>query len=148
MAETFTYRFMSGGVGLAANITAAAAEVDSPPPHALRIYGNVHLRLPASGLHWKDAAWLAFGMSLHTDELAERRPGSDHLVLDVASLVYPIADYRAEVAALAIDGWIHQNLHLPPCGSAVRYDRSDHRFTFDWVGVDSPFADDWPPLSP
>lgn len=142
MIETFKYRFIRGGVGLAADITAEACEVDSPSSHTLRMYGNVHLRLPASGLHWKDAAWLAFGMSLHADKLAERGPGSGHLVLDVASLTYPNADYRAEVAALAIDGWIHQNLRLPPCGSAVRYDRSDHRFTFDWVGAERPFADD------
>ncbi|WP_404959494.1 hypothetical protein [Streptomyces sp. 147326] len=146
MVETFRFRFMKGGAGLAADITAAAYEVDSPPPQALRAYGSLHLSLPAGGLYWKDAAWLAFGMSLHTHELVARVAGRGHLVLEVASLAYPGADYQSEVAALALDGWIHQHLRLPPCGSAVRHDRAGRRFTFDWAGVDTPFADDLPPL--
>ncbi|MFI1284733.1 hypothetical protein ACH4U5_28965 [Streptomyces sp. NPDC020858] len=139
---------MKGGAGLAADITAAAYEVDSPPPQTLHAYGSVHLRLPAKGLYWKDAAWLAFGMSLHTHELVASVAGRGYLVLEVASLAYPGADYRSEVAALALDGWIHQHLRLPPCGSAVRHDRSNWRFTFDWAGGETPFADDLPPLPP
>ncbi|MFJ3724144.1 hypothetical protein ACIPYQ_16435 [Streptomyces sp. NPDC090045] len=148
MAETFKYRYMSGGMGLAADISVAAYEADSPPPQALRAYGRLHLSLPAGGLYWKDAAWLAFGMSLHTHELIARVAGRGHLVLEVASLAYPGADYQSEVAALALDGWIHQHLRLPPCGSAVRHDRAGRRFTFDWAGGGTPFADDLPPLLP
>ncbi|WP_328743946.1 hypothetical protein OHT57_01360 [Streptomyces sp. NBC_00285] len=74
--------------------------------------------------------------------------GGRALILDVDAFTYPRADYRSEVAALALDGWIHRRFKLEPCGATVAYDRPSHRFAFTWPGPVAPFADELlPPRS-
>ncbi|WP_234389334.1 hypothetical protein [Streptomyces sp. CS149] len=41
----------------------------------MQIHRNIWLGPPAAGLHWKDAAWLAFGVSLDARALSELAPG-------------------------------------------------------------------------
>ncbi|WP_438297573.1 hypothetical protein [Streptomyces sp. HUAS TT7] len=146
MYETFRYRYLHAGVGLAANLCADAYQTDEPPPpSALLIHRSLYLRLPADRApYWLEAAWLAFGASLHAKQLADGRA----LVLDVEAFTYPGADYRAEVAALALDGWIHRRFGLAPCGASVTYDRPSHRFAFTWPSPVAPFADEFPPPGP
>ncbi|WP_225839046.1 hypothetical protein [Streptomyces sp. NK08204] len=146
MYETFRYRSIHAGVGFAADLRADAYETDGPPPPpALLIYRSLYLRLPPGRTpYWLEAAWLAFGASLHARHLVDGRT----LVLDVDAFTYPGADFRAEVAALAIDGWIHRRFRLAPCSASVTYDRPSHRFTFAWPGSTVPFADELPPPPP
>ncbi|MEU9718266.1 hypothetical protein [Streptomyces sp. NPDC047976] len=142
MVATYKYRFMRGGIGLAADVSARTEVFASAPTGTLHIHRRLHLRLPAGHVSWKDAAWLSFGTSLHAESLAPADAG--HLVIAVESFVYPGADYRAEVAALAIDGWVHQNMGVPACGISVDHDRERHEFTFDWGPGVIPFCDDLP----
>ncbi|MER6160891.1 hypothetical protein ABT147_36120 [Streptomyces sp. NPDC001868] len=143
MYDTFRYRYLHAGMGLAADLRADAYETDDAPPlTGLLINRSLYLRLPADRApYWLDAAWLAFGASLHAEQLADGRA----LVLDVGAFTYPGADYRSEVAALALDGWIHRRFGLAPCGAAVTYDRPSHRFAFTWPGPVTPFADESSP---
>ncbi|MEU4729649.1 hypothetical protein [Streptomyces sp. NPDC023588] len=143
MHETFHYRYLHAGGGLAADLRADVYETDGPPPApALLIHRSLYLRLPTDRIpYWLEAAWLAFGASLHADQLLDGRT----LVLDVDTFTYPGADFRAEVAALAIDGWIHRRFGLSPCSASVTYDRPSHCFTFTWPGPIVPFADELPP---
>ncbi|WP_369359247.1 hypothetical protein [Streptomyces sp. cg2] len=146
MYETFRYRYLHAGVGLAANLCADAYQTDvPPPPPALLIYRSLYLRLPADRTpYWLEAAWLAFGASLHAKQLVDGQA----LVLDVEAFTYPGADYRAEVGALALDGWIHRRFGLAPCGASVTYERPSHRFAFTWPSPVAPFADEFPPPGP
>ncbi|MER6162411.1 hypothetical protein ABT147_44150 [Streptomyces sp. NPDC001868] len=143
MYDTFRYRYLHAGMGLAADLRADAYETDdAPPPTSLLINRSLSLRLPADRTpYWLDAAWLAFGASLHAEQLTDGRA----LILDVEAFTYPHADYRSEVAALAIDGWIHRRFGLAPCGATVVYDRPSHRFAFNWPGPVAPFTDEPPP---
>ncbi|MCX4692680.1 hypothetical protein [Streptomyces sp. NBC_01408] len=138
----YKYRFMRGGFGLAANISAHTEECEYAPSNTIQINQGLHLRLPVDHIHWKDAAWLSFGLSLHSANLS-RNDGS-HLLVAIDSFTYPGADYQAEVAALAIDGWVHQNLSIPPCGVSVSYERPRRRFCFDWGPDVVPFCDALP----
>ncbi|GHA01430.1 hypothetical protein GCM10010371_70040 [Streptomyces subrutilus] len=89
----------------------------------------LYLRLPTDRTpYWLEAAWLAFGASLHAEQLFDGRA----LVLEVDAFAYPGADFRAEVAALALDGWVHRRFALTPCGASVTYDRHSRRFAFTW----------------
>ncbi|GHB85798.1 hypothetical protein GCM10010347_65940 [Streptomyces cirratus] len=143
MYDTFRYRYLHAGMGLAADLRADAYEADDvPPPTGLLISRSLYLRLPADRVpYWLDAAWLAFGASLHAEQLIDGRA----LVLDVDAFTYPGADYRSEVAALALDGWIHRRFGLAACGAAVTYDPPSRRFSFTWPGPVAPFADELPP---
>ncbi|MEY2231588.1 hypothetical protein [Streptomyces sp. BF23-19] len=138
----YKYRYMKGGIGLAADLSAHTEESGSTPSRAIRIDQLLHLRLPAGHIYWKDAAWLSFGLSLHSAELSLN--GGGHLLVVVDSFTYPGADYQSEVAALAIDGWVHQRLNTPPCGISVSFDRSHRKFRFDWGPGMVPFCDDLP----
>ncbi|WP_329101016.1 hypothetical protein [Streptomyces sp. NBC_01439] len=116
----YKYRFMKDGIGLAADLLAHTEESESAPSGAIQLDQRLHLRLPVGHVYWKDAAWLAYGLSLHTTELSPIADG--HRIVVINSFAYPGADYQAEVAALAIDGWVHQNLNTPPCGISVSFD--------------------------
>ncbi|MFE9555191.1 hypothetical protein ACFYOD_17155 [Streptomyces sp. NPDC006703] len=146
MYETFRYRHLHAGVGLAADLCADAYETDRPPPPpALLIHRSLYLRLPADRTpYWLEAAWLAFGASLHAKQLVN----GPALVLDVDAFTYPGADFRAEVAALALDGWIHRRFRLAPCGASATYDKRSHRFAFTWPSSAAPFADELPRPDP
>ncbi|TDC24647.1 hypothetical protein E1265_09125 [Streptomyces sp. 8K308] len=72
--------------------------------------------MPA-GTYWRDVAWLGAGVELSGPLLAERCPAG--VLIEVHELSYPLADYRAEVAALAMDGWLRDAFDLPPSGAGV-----------------------------
>ncbi|MGW5532250.1 hypothetical protein [Streptomyces xanthochromogenes] len=146
MYETFRFRYLRAGVGLAADLRADAYETDGTPPAlALLIYRSLYLRLPTDRTsYWLEVAWLAFGASLHAEQLFDGRA----LVIDVDAFTYPGADFRAEVAALALDGWIHRRFGLAPCGASVTYDGLSRRFAFTWPRPIIPFADEFPAPGP
>ncbi|WP_408994539.1 hypothetical protein [Streptomyces sp. 1268] len=105
----------------------------------MQIHRNIWLGPPAAGLHWKDAAWPAFGVSLNARALSELAP--DGVLIRTSSLDYPLSDYRSEAAALAMDGWLHERFGLESSGAAVTYDASRGGFAFSWGGTADPFSD-------
>ncbi|MEU5326190.1 hypothetical protein [Streptomyces parvus] len=139
MIHAFAFRFRGPAGGLAVNLRAEAASPEGGiPPHSMRIHRNIWLALPAAGLHWKDAAWLAFGVSLNARALSELAP--DGVLIRTSSLDYPLSDYRSEAAALAMDGWLHERFGLESSGAAVTYDASRGGFAFSWGGTADPFS--------
>ncbi|NEC24586.1 hypothetical protein [Streptomyces parvus] len=56
----------------------------------MQIHRKIWLALPTSGLHWKDAAWLAFGVSLNARALSELAP--DGVLIRTSSLDHPLSD--------------------------------------------------------
>ena len=147
MAHTFKFRFRGPAGGLAVDLRAEAAPVgDGTPAHAMRIHKNVRLALPASGVYWKDAAWLAFGVSLHAQALSALRP--DGVLVRVTSLDHPLSDYRSEAAALAMDGWLREHFPLESPGASVSYDTVRARYAFAWGTTFRPFSDDPLPTDP
>ncbi|MEU5824228.1 hypothetical protein [Streptomyces sp. NPDC047803] len=147
MTHTFKFRFRGPAGGLAVDLEAGTVPAgDGIPPHSMQIHRRVRLGLLASGLHWKDAAWLAFGVSLHAPALSELRP--DGVVIQVASLACPLSDYRSEAAALAMDGWIRERFALEGPGASVAYDTARGRYVFGWGTTFRPFSDDPLPVDP
>ncbi|MFI7324684.1 hypothetical protein ACIBQ3_08370 [Streptomyces rubiginosohelvolus] len=139
MIHAFAFRFRGPAGGLAVNLRAEAASPEGGvPPHSMQIHRKIWLGLPAAGLHWKDAAWLAFGVSLNARALSELAP--DGVLIRTASLDCPLSDYRPEAAALAMDGWLHERFDLESSGAAVTYDASRGGFVFSWGGVAEPFV--------
>ncbi|WP_299529950.1 hypothetical protein [uncultured Streptomyces sp.] len=130
--SVFAFRFRGPAGGLAVNLDAEVSE-NGGPPHALRIHRKIWLGLPASGLYWEDAAWLAFGVRLHAQALSDLLP--EGLVVRVVALDFPLSDYRCEASALAMDGWLCRRFALPPSGAGVTYDRERDRFAFTWGGA-------------
>ncbi|GAA2264048.1 hypothetical protein GCM10010232_65130 [Streptomyces amakusaensis] len=139
MTEDFKFRFRRGAQGLAANLRAGAHSLEEAPAHGIQIYKNIWLALPESGLHWKDTAWLAFGVSLNAPALSRLRPEGS--LIRVTALTYPLSDYRAEVAALAMDGWLHARFALKRPGASVGYDATRDQYTFAWGDITDPFSD-------
>ncbi|WP_128818124.1 hypothetical protein [Streptomyces sp. S063] len=140
MIHAFAFRFRGPAGGLAVNLRAEVAPLGGgTPPHSMQIHRKIWLGLPASGLHWKDAAWLAFGVSLNAGTLSELVP--DGVLVLASSLDYPLSDYRSEAAALAMDGWLHERFDLESSGAAVTYDASRGGFAFSWGGTAGPFSD-------
>ncbi|MFJ3600457.1 hypothetical protein ACIPRU_28695 [Streptomyces sp. NPDC090126] len=140
MTEVFKFRFRGPAGGIAVNLRAEAATLEGGiPPHSMQIYKKVWLGLPASGLHWKDAAWLAFGVSINAPALSELLP--DGIFIHASSLDYPLSDYQSEAAALAMDGWLHERFDIGSSGATVRYEVSEGQFTFTWGETTHPFSD-------
>ncbi|MEV1009033.1 hypothetical protein [Streptomyces sp. NPDC049881] len=138
MSRTYRFRFRlpGGRGGLAADLVAAVLPVAAPgAPGVLWLHRGIALGVPG-GIYWEDAAWLAFGASLSAPALAEVRP--DGLLIAVHALEYPLADYRSEVAALAIDAWLHEEFTLPPTGAGVTASATGPVFT--WGAGRPPFA--------
>ncbi|MFF0572365.1 hypothetical protein ACFYT7_32665 [Streptomyces sp. NPDC004041] len=139
MVHTFAFRFRGPAGGLAVNLRAEAATLEGGiPPHSVQIHEKIWLGLPPAGLHWKDAAWLAFGVSLNARALSELVPGG--VLVRTSSLDCPLSDYRSEAAALAMDGWLHERFDLESSGAAVTYDASLGGFAFSWGGTADPFS--------
>ncbi|MGX1484330.1 hypothetical protein RKD45_003406 [Streptomyces griseus] len=140
MIQAFKFRFRCATGGLAVDLRAEACGTEAGiPAHSVRIHRNIWLGLPASGLYWKDAAWLAFGVSLNAHALSELLP--DGILVQVASLECPLSDYRSEAAALAMDGWLHQQFAVRSSGAGVTYDLAQGRFAFTWGQTAQPFSD-------
>ncbi|WP_143674039.1 hypothetical protein OG944_18580 [Streptomyces anulatus] len=140
MTEVFKFRFRGPAGGIAVNLRAEATTLAREiPPHSMQIYKKVWLGLPTSGLHWKDAAWLAFGVSINAHALSKLLP--DGIFIHASSLDYPLSDYRSEAAALAVDGWLHERFDIESSGATVRYEVAEGQFTFTWGGTTQPFSD-------
>jgi hypothetical protein len=135
------FRFRGGpsGGGLAADLRAESCPLEGVPAHGIQVYKKVWLGLPTSGLHWKDAAWLAFGISMNAPSVSELHP--DGVLIHTVSLDYPLSDYRSEVAALVMDGWLHQEFDIADSGAAVTYDAARERHVFTWGDIANPFSD-------
>ncbi|MEU3228390.1 hypothetical protein ABZ695_35265 [Streptomyces sp. NPDC006976] len=114
--------------------------------HRMQIHRNIRLGLPASGLHGKDTAWLAFGVSLNAPSLSELRP--DGVFIQVTSLDHPLSDYRSEAAALAMDAWLHERFAPEGSGASVAYDTAQDRYVFARGTTFQPFSDDPRPKDP
>ena len=139
MIEVSKFRFRGPSGGLAVDLRAEGCGTENGiPPHSMQVHRHIWLGLPASGLHWKDAAWLAFGISINAqapDELLQ-----SGVLIHVSSLDYPLSDYQSEAAALAMDGWLHEQFAVPSSGTAVTYDTARGQFAFTW-GDTVPFSD-------
>ncbi|MCX5604294.1 hypothetical protein OOK29_39770 [Streptomyces phaeochromogenes] len=145
MSNTFKYRLRSPLGGLAADLTAghhaldADADADADDGFRLQIYRNVWLA-PPRGINWRDAAWLSFGLSAHSSDLSSAHPGG--LLVEVAELTFPLAHFRPEAAALAMDGWVRMEFDLPDRGFRAAFDGGIGAYRFHWGGYSDPFSDE------
>ncbi|MFG2988650.1 hypothetical protein ACGFZK_04975 [Streptomyces sp. NPDC048257] len=122
---------------MAADLSAQAkppGEVSAP---FVQIYRGVRLLLPESGVHWEDLVWLCFALSLRSEELCARNPGG--VCIEIVSLDYPLSDYRPEVAAVALDGWLREEFDLPDAGVACSYSGGADPYAFAWGAAEPPF---------
>ena len=132
--STFAYRFRSPFGGLAADLTAGHMPPSAEDGFFLQIDRRVRL-IPPTGTHWRDVHWLAHGLAAHASALLSLRP--EGLTVRVTSFTFPLAHYRPEVAALAMDGWLRQQFGLPDRGLRVAFDAGQGSYTFRW-GDDPP----------
>ena len=142
MSTTFKYRLQSPLGGLAADLTAEhrAPGTDAGGGFRLQIYRNVWLA-PPHGINWRDAAWLSFGLSVHSSDLSSAHP--DGLLIEVAALTFPLAHFRSEVAALAMDGWVRKEFDLPDRNLLVVYGSGRGGYRFQWGGNSAPFSEEF-----
>ncbi|MEU6226938.1 hypothetical protein [Streptomyces sp. NPDC047042] len=138
MASTFKYRLNGPFGGLAADLTGEFRSLETSENSLLRIYRNVWLK-PPGGINWRDCAWLSFGLSVHASELSVTRPAG--LVAEVTTLAFPLAHFRSELAALAMDGWIREEFGLPDRGLSAAYRVGAGGYTFHWGECSDPFSD-------
>ncbi|WP_328553966.1 hypothetical protein [Streptomyces sp. NBC_00358] len=137
--STFKYRLASPSGGLAAEVAAEYGPHIGEGDFCLQVNRNVWM-VPPSRINWRDSAWLSFGLAVHSYELAARYP--DGLIVRVSSLTFPLAHFRSEVAALAMDGWVRSEFNLPDLGlRAVPHAGSDS-YSFEWGTHAQPFGDD------
>ncbi|MEW1774800.1 hypothetical protein [Streptomyces sp. NPDC086777] len=127
--STFAYRFRSPLGGLAADLTAERMSPGTEDGFFLQIDGQVRL-IPPAGAHWRDAHWLAHGLAAHAAALLSLHP--EGLTVRVTSFTFPLAHYRPEVAALAMDGWLRQQFGLPDRGLRVAFDAEQGEYMFHW----------------
>ena len=137
MNRTFKYRLKDPFGGLAADLTAEHCAPDANEGWRLQIYRNVWLVLP-EGINWRDAAWLSFGLAAHSSTLDAAHPNG--LTIKVDSLSFPLADFRSEVAALAMDGWVREEFDIPDRGLYAVFDRQGGTFKFHWGNYSDPFS--------
>ncbi|WP_240528932.1 hypothetical protein [Streptomyces humi] len=128
--STFAYRFRSPLGGLAADLTAGHMSPGAEDGFFLQIDRQVRL-IPPAGAHWRDVHWLAHGLAAHAAALLSLHP--EGLTVRVTSLTFPLAHYRPEVAALAMDGWVRQQFGLPDRGLRVAFDVDERGgYVFRW----------------
>ncbi|QNE73839.1 hypothetical protein F0344_03780 [Streptomyces finlayi] len=141
MRSSFAFRRWSAPLGgLAAELDAELRPVDVRPEHSTTVHRGIWLTLPPAGIFWKDLVWLAFGASLMRRQLTEAYP--DGVQIQVHALVYPVADYRPEVAAVCMAGWLGERLGAADPGITVRADRERGAYVFAWGDrVGDPFAE-------
>lgn len=139
MAKTFRYRKRSPLGGLAADISAEADASGAIPQGAVQISGQLWLELPESPLHWRDLAWMMYGLSLHSENLNALHPQG--LTVRVQSFSFPTSDYTPEVAACAMEGWTREEFNLAPASISIEYDTLERRYIFS-PGHEMPFSED------
>jgi hypothetical protein len=137
--RTFRYRKRSPVGGLAADITAVAEASDPVPQRAMQIDRKLWMEPPPVPLHWRDTAWMSYGLSLHAKNLNMLHPQG--LTVKVQDFSFPISDYVPEVAAFAMEGWAREAFDLAPAHISVEYDTVDHRYIFSWASG-MPFSDE------
>ncbi|MGY4982887.1 hypothetical protein ACWCYL_38065 [Streptomyces sp. 900105755] len=117
--STFAYRFRSPLGGFAADLTAGCMAPGAEDGFFLQIDRQVRL-VPPTAAHWRDVHWMAHGLAAHAPALLSLHP--EGLTVRVTSFTFPLAHYRPEVAALAMDGWLRQRFGLPDRGLRVPFD--------------------------
>jgi hypothetical protein len=127
--STFAYRYPSPLGGLAADLTAEHTSPGTEDGFFLQIDRQMRL-IPPTGTHWQDVHWLAHGLAAHTAALLSLHP--EGLTIRVTSFTFPLAHYRPEVAALAMDGWLRQQFGLADRGLRVAFDAGRGDYTFRW----------------
>ncbi|MEU9276020.1 hypothetical protein AB0D87_31405 [Streptomyces sp. NPDC048342] len=127
--STFAYRYPSPLGGLAADLTAEHTSPGAEDGFFLQVDRQVRL-IPPTGTHWQDVHWLAHGLAAHTAALLSLHP--EGLTVRVTSFTFPLAHYRPEVAALAMDGWLRQQFGLPDRGLRVAFDAERGGHVFQW----------------
>jgi hypothetical protein len=90
-------------------------------------------------LHWRDLAWMAYGLSLHSGDLNARHPQG--LTVKVRDFSFPTSDYVPEVAAFAMEGWVREQFDLAPADISVEYDTDHSCYVFS-LGDRMPFSDE------
>ncbi|MFB7257587.1 hypothetical protein [Streptomyces nojiriensis] len=136
MTRTFKYRLRSPLGGLAADLSARAVPPGEAAGPSVGIHRGVRLLLPGKGMYWEDLAWLSFVVALRAEELCARCPEGVHL--EIVSLDFALTDYRPEVAALAMDGWLRAEFDLPDTGIACSYTGGADPYAFAWAGAEPP----------
>lgn len=139
MARTFRFRKRSPLGGLAADISAEADTSGTVSACAVQVSRKLWLELPDSALHWRDAAWMMYGLSLHSESLNSLHPQG--LTVRVQNFSFPASDYVSEVAAFAMEGWAREEFNLAPANISAEYDTVNSRYTFYWDGG-MPFSDE------
>ncbi|MFF3498918.1 hypothetical protein [Streptomyces sp. NPDC003247] len=139
MARKVKYRLRTPVGGLAVDLTAAQRSLTDPDAPDIQVFGKVRMALPPGGLHWKDVAWLSFGVSLNAQEIDARFP--EGVKIQVIALQVPLSDYRAEVAALAMNLWLQEEFGLADNGVAAAVIASTGDYVFTWKGTGNPFSD-------
>jgi hypothetical protein len=140
LITSFRYRKRSRAGGLAADISAEAETSGSVPLHAVQINNKLWLEPPEGApLHWRDLAWMTYGLSLHSNSLNALHPQG--LTVKVREFSYPTSDYVPEVAAFVMEGWVRETFHLPPARIGVEYDADRSCYVFSW-NVRMPFSDE------
>lgn len=138
-ARLFRYRKRSPIGGLAADITAVANATEPTPQYAMQVDRRLWMELPVSPLHWRDIAWMVYGLSLHSKSLNRIYPQG--LTVGVQEFSFPTSDYVPEVAAFAMEGWVRDTFDLAPADISVEYDIMNRRYTFSWDNG-MPFSDE------
>ncbi|WNZ12084.1 hypothetical protein [Streptomyces sp. 11x1] len=139
MTRTVKYRLRSHIGGLAADLTAHARPSTESDPPDVQIHGNVRLAMPSGGLHWKDLAWLSFGVAFNAPELTKRFPRG--ITIQVISIEAPLSDYRSEVSALAMNLWLREEFKLPFNDVGAEFNTSSGDYEFRWGHEGDPFSD-------
>ncbi|MET7745805.1 hypothetical protein [Streptomyces sp. NPDC005385] len=137
--STFKYRLAGPSGGLAAEVVAECGSCAADGEFRLQVNRNVWM-VPPNGINWRDSAWLSFGLAVHSSELAALYP--DGLIVRVDSFDFPLAHFRSEVAALAMDGWARNEFNLPDQGLRALPAAGNGGYTFNWGAHPQPFADD------
>ena len=137
--KTFRFRKRSPIGGLAADIGAEADLSGTVSQCAVQVSRKLWLELPDSPLHWRDAAWMMYGLSLHSESLNSLHPQG--LTVRVQTFSFPASDYVSEVAAFAMEGWVREEFNLTPANIGVEYDTVNSRYTFSWSDG-MPFSDE------
>ena len=139
MTSTFKYRLRSPFGGLAADLTGEHRSPGASEEYRLRIYRNVWMTPPGE-VTWRESAWLSFGLSVHAPDLSAAHP--EGLLVKVTSLSFPLAHFRSEVAALAMDGWVREEFGLPDRGFRAVSREGGGGYVFHWGEHPDPFSDD------
>lgn len=124
------------------DLTAEALRSTDATAPDIQVYGKVRMALPRGGLHWKDVAWLSFGIAINAQEINTAFP--EGVTIQVLDLRMPLSDYRAEAAALAMNLWLREEFGLAANDVAAAFNALTGDYTFTWNDTENPFSDPTP----